>query len=257
MKTKIKITTLVMIGISLRIYTQIVTSELKVEQTNNETFILGNVGIGTSNPDPNSGLHMYQNRYTLYGPNTSWGAYLQVGGNGRTTEYASVAATNGNLHLDSQESHNIYLNHYSKGNTFLNTQSGNVGIGTSNPDPNHKLEVNGTIKANILKSNAHTWPDFVFENNYELPSLKNVEKHIKLKGHLRGIPSTSEIQKNGINLGEMDAKLLQKIEELTLYTIEQEKKIDALEKQNSKIEQQQKKIEKLESLVQKLLKDKN
>ena len=118
------------------------------------------------------------------------------------------------------------------------------------------------------------WSDFVFFKDYKLPTLKEVENHIKEKGHLKDIPSAKEVEKNGFFLGEMDAKLLQKIEELTLYTIEQEKKIKAFEKeklkiekqqkeieelkkQNSKIDKQQNEIDELKALVQKLLKDKN
>ena len=118
---------------------------------------------------------MYENKYTLYGPNSSWGAYLQVGGNGRTTSHASVVATNGNLHLDSKETHNIYLNHYSKGNTFINTTGGNVGIGTTNPS-SWKLAVNGQIRAKEIKVETG-WSDFVFYEDYDLPNLTEVENH--------------------------------------------------------------------------------
>ncbi len=72
-------------------------------------------------------------QYHYYGPN-SWGEYLQVGGSGRVTNSASVAVTNGNLHLDSKSgSYGIYLNYYSQNNTLINAQGGNVGIRTVNP----------------------------------------------------------------------------------------------------------------------------
>ena len=139
---------------------------------------------------------------------------------------------------------------------------GNVGIGTTNPG-SWRLAVNGQIRAKEIKVETG-WSDFVFYDNYNLPTLKEVEKYIKEKGHLKDIPSAKEVEKHGIFLGEMDAKLLQKIEELTLYTIEQEKKIksqenkiSALEKSSSKIEKQQKEIEKLKTLVKKILKDKS
>jgi hypothetical protein len=76
--------------------------------------------------------------------------------------------------------------------------------------------------------------------------LKEVENHIKEKGHLKDIPSAKEVEKNGIFLGQMDSKLLQKIEELTLYTIQQEKKIKELESLNTKFIKLQKRLEKLE-----------
>lgn len=71
----------------------------------------------------------------------------------------------------------------------------------------------------------------MYSKDYKLRSLEGVEKHISEKGHLPNIPSAKEIAEEGINLGEMDAKLLEKIEELTLYSIEQNKKIQKLEQQ--------------------------
>lgn len=290
----------------------------------------GIVGVGTSAPDPNSGLHMYQDRYTLYGPNTTWSAYLQVGGNGRTTNYASVVATNGNLHLDSEEGHHLYLNHYSMGNTFLNPQGGNVGIGTTNPysilevsatsttwgegiivnpapnnfgaiffretsgtltgswsvgklssdnfsvlrqgltdmtgtsredspleidylngntlfggnvgigttEPDAKLTVKGDIHTQEVTVDLQgaVTPDFVFEEDYVLQSLEDTEEYIQANKHLPEIPSASEMEENGFKLKEMDLKLLQKVEELTLHLIQQNKKIKNLEEKMAKME---------------------
>ncbi|WP_428232956.1 hypothetical protein [Flavobacterium sp.] len=98
---------------------------------------------------------------------------------------------------------------------------GNVGIGTTNPK--NKLDVNGTIRSKEVKVTVEDWSDFVFKKDYNLPTLADVEKHINEKGHLENIPSEEEVLKNGINLGEMNAKLLQKIEELTIYMIEMKK----------------------------------
>ncbi|WP_303316699.1 hypothetical protein Q4Q34_07800 [Flavivirga abyssicola] len=108
--------------------------------------------------------------------------------------------------------------------------SNNVGIGTVNTG-GWELAVNGKIRAKEIKVETG-WADFVFENTYNLPTLKDVEQHIKEKGHLKDIPSAKEVAENGIFLGEMDSKLLQKIEELTLYTINQEKRIESLESKN-------------------------
>lgn len=109
--------------------------------------------------------------------------------------------------------------------------NGSLGIGTTSTGP-HKLAVEGSIGARKVKVQATGWSDFVFKNTYNLPTLEEVEKHIQEKGHLQNIPSTEDVVNNGIDLGEMDAKLLQKIEELTLYTIEQEKRIKTLEDSN-------------------------
>jgi hypothetical protein len=84
------------------------------------------------------------NDYHMYGPNSTWGEYLKVGGNGRGTTEASVVSTNGNLHLDSQDGNATYINHYSEGKTFINPRGGNVGVGTNNPLT--KLDVNGSAR---------------------------------------------------------------------------------------------------------------
>jgi len=110
--------------------------------------------------------------------------------------------------------------------------NGNVGIGTTDPGA-WKLAVNGKIRAKEIKVETG-WADFVFEEEYQLPTLKEVENHIKEKGHLKDIPSAKEVEENGIFLGEINAKLLQKIEELTLYVIEQNKRINQLEEHLNK-----------------------
>ena len=95
------------------------------------------------------------------------------------------------------------------------------------------------------------WPDYVFDKAYKLSTLKEVEKHIIKKGHLPNIPSAEEVKKeDGIELGAMNTKLLEKIEELTLYTIQQEKDINKANDNNEKllsvIEKLEKRISKLE-----------
>ncbi len=120
------------------------------------------------------------------------------------------------------------LNH----RTLSVLNNGRVGIGTGTPD--HELAVNGTVHAKEVLVDLVGWPDFVFESKYYLPSLEEVEDHINKKGHLQNIPSAKEVEENGAKLGDMTKKLLQKIEELTLYTIQQEKRIKALEAKLSK-----------------------
>lgn len=105
---------------------------------------------------------------------------------------------------------------------------GLVGIGTSNPTM--ALEVNGKIRAKeiIVESG---WADFVFSNDYTLPTLAEVESHIKEHGHLPDMPSEADVKENGIGLSEMNTKLLQKIEELTLYIIHSDKELKQLKKE--------------------------
>lgn len=108
-------------------------------------------------------------------------------------------------------------------------QYGNVGIGTANTQ-DYKLAVNGVIRAKEIKVDSE-WADFVFKKDYKLPTLEEVETHINEKGTLPGVPSEADVKANGVNLAETDALLLQKIEELTLYVIKQQKEIDSLKEQ--------------------------
>lgn len=98
--------------------------------------------------------------------------------------------------------------------------NGNVGIGTTNPA--EKLSVNGNIRAKEIKIEIENWPDYVFKNDYKLLSLADVKKHIATKGHLPNMPSATVVKEQGAALGALNVKLLEKIEELTLYTLEQE-----------------------------------
>ncbi len=108
---------------------------------------------------------------------------------------------------------------------------GNIGIGTTETGT-HKLAVEGTIGAREIKVEADTWSDFVFNDNYKLKALEEVESFIEENNHLPDVPSEKEVLENGIALGEMNAKLLQKIEELTLYMIEMNKEVKALKNEN-------------------------
>ena len=146
-----------------------------------------------------------------------------------TTSFSTLQDNLGN-HIASQ---NLNLNGYriintgNNGGIFINTNN-NVGIGTLNPI--HELSVNGTIQAKelIVTTLAADWPDFVFDPEYKLTSLHELDKYIESEKHLPGVPSANEISERGIKVGEMNAILLQKVEELTLYVIELQKQIDEL-----------------------------
>ena len=113
----------------------------------------------------------------------------------------------------------------------IHYDTGNVGIGTTNPG-SWKLAVNGNLRAKEVKVETG-WADYVFSDDYKLPTLQEVEAHILENGHLINIPSAEDVAANGVLLGEINKLLLEKIEELTLYTIQQEKQLqsqaDALE----------------------------
>ena len=113
--------------------------------------------------------------------------------------------------------------------------NGNVGIGTDQLTENYKLSVEGNIRAREIEVNATTWADYVFDADYYLAPLTVVEEYIAENNHLPNVPSEEEVLEEGINLGEMDAILLRKIEELTLYMIELKKENEELKKLMEKI----------------------
>ncbi|MCZ2224133.1 MAG: hypothetical protein LC122_10955, partial [Chitinophagales bacterium] len=113
--------------------------------------------------------------------------------------------------------------------------------------------VGGVLTDSIRVALAGDWADYVFEENYQLKPLSEVEQFIKTHKHLPNIPSAKEVKNSGVNLVEMNNKLLEKTEELTLYIIEQNKKLEQQEKQNTilknQVEEQQKQIDELRKLI--------
>lgn len=106
--------------------------------------------------------------------------------------------------------------------------NGNVGIGTTNPT--YKLSVNGNIRSKEVVVESG-WADYVFDKNYALRSLDEVEKFIQQHKHLPNIPSAKEVEEKGLHLGDIQKKMMEKIEELTLYMIEAGKQIDRMQKE--------------------------
>ncbi len=126
---------------------------------------------------------------------------------------------------------------------------GNVGIGTTSPDA--KLTVAGEVKCREVKVTVDAGADFVFEDGYQLKEIEEVETFIKENGHLPEIAPAYEMETEGMNVSEMNIKLLQKIEELTLYLIEQDKKQKELV---GNLEAQQEEIQKLNHKINQLKK---
>jgi hypothetical protein len=122
----------------------------------------------------------------------------------------------------------------------------NIAIGTSNPQ-GYKLAVNGTaIFTKAKVKTAGTWPDYVFGKNYQLPDLKELGEYLQTHHHLPGIPDQDAVQRDGIDISEHAAAMLKKVEELTLYVIQQDKQ---LSEQNARLESQQKEIDELKARV--------
>ena len=134
-------------------------------------------------------------------------------------------------------------------NTGINWQTpllslvrgGNVGIGTLSPDA--KLAVKGRIHAQevLVDLGGAVAPDYVFEKDYDLLSLDEIKTYIDKNKHLPEVPSAKEIEKNGMNLGEMNMLLLKKIEELTLFMIDMKKEVDRIKTENENLRVQLKK----------------
>ncbi|HWK02993.1 MAG TPA: hypothetical protein VNS58_05155 [Puia sp.] len=108
------------------------------------------------------------------------------------------------------------------------------------------LAVNGTVTAQRLKLSQTGWPDYVFAPGYHLPSLGELEQYIRQNSRLPGIPSAAEVEKKGIDVGDHQAALLKKIEELTLYTIEQDKKLAA---QGEELDELKKEMVELKKMI--------
>jgi hypothetical protein len=201
----------------------------------------GNIGIGTTNPPASVTI---QTSTSSLGTTSELG--LLINNNGATGKFSQIGfgyseATTGAVIGGEIESGagatKSSLVFGTRGTTSGSdapaermriTSEGDVGIGTTDPQ-GYKLAVNGSMIAESVKVKLHAnWPDHVFSKSYKLPDLKETEKFINENSHLPEIPSAVEVEKDGINLGEMNSKLLQKIEELTLYLIDQNKEIKEL-----------------------------
>lgn len=115
--------------------------------------------------------------------------------------------------------------------------NGNVGIGT--PNPTEKLAVNGTIRAKEIKVEANPWPDYVFNDDHQLMPLDSLASFVKENKHLPNIAPAKSVEENGVALGELNRQLLQKIEEMTLYLIDQSREIKCLKNEVQALKTQQ------------------
>ena len=184
-------------------------------EVNGNMSILGTntleFGKGIAGKEPNAG----KIGYNAFAPN----ALAIVGaGNSATTRKVYIFAEAGTTF---------------NGDAIVNTNAivnGNIGVGTSIIPAGYRMAVDGKIIAEELRiQNSVAWPDFVFEEDYPLMPLSDIEKYITRDKHLPDVPSAAEVSQNGIAVGEMESILLRKLEELTLHIIAQDKRIQELE----------------------------
>jgi len=179
----------------------------------------GNVAIGTNLSFPNSKFTLqtdddYATAMTIRNPSGSASFEAYVGGpiNGNIISLG----TQGNMPIA------IFTNGANR--VFINS-AGNVGIGTDNPT--YKLSVRGNIRSNEVVVETG-WADYVFAADYKLKTLDEVEAFILQHKHLPNIPSAAEIEKNGLSVGDTQKRMMEKIEELTLYIIQLKKEMSVI-----------------------------
>ncbi|KAB5483122.1 tail fiber protein [Flagellimonas hadalis] len=202
----------------------------------------GNLGIGTINPSEKLEVNASSSTHAIFKGSFSGIQGIQVEREAGdkiklVTNYLGYGGG-----LESSSKLRFSVNGSSLDSpAMIMTEMGNMGIGTESPDS--KLTVKGNIHAEEVRVDLSVpGPDYVFKEGYNLKSLEEVQNYIKENGHLPNIPSAKEMEENGIELGEMNMKLLEKIEELTLYIIEQNRKIDELKNDNDKLQKLEQRI---------------
>lgn len=203
------------------------------QQADASVYIKHDVGIGITNPE--SKLHVDGDLTFKRGSEIRISSFT---GGGNTPSQTHTIIKNGWRHNQD------YTSIHAAGITG-NTESsivikgdGNVGIGVTNPT--QKLQVAGTVYSTEVKVEiaAGTGPDYVFEPDYKLRTLEETRKYISKNKHLPEIPSAKEMESNGIEIGKMNMVLLQKIEELTLYMIDMNKRMNELETENQELKKE-------------------
>lgn len=225
MKTKFTLLVSIFCMISLHVFSQWTDSGSTI-------YTNDNVGIGTSSTSGRT-LQVYKTDYPYFGIKNEYGS-IDIGVAHGTNDYATDArpgdaAIKLHSYSPSYPYHGLFINlndNNEDGNSFVKFCDTNGTIMAVYN--NNEVKIDGKLYAKEIEVKTNVWADYVFKPNYNLMSLTDLERFIKANNHLPDVPSTSEVKDKGINLADMNAKLLQKVEELTLYIIKQQKQIDEL-----------------------------
>jgi len=200
----------------------------------------GKVKIGVNDlTASDANLRIFQNENTFIEVVNSLGR-LQIAKSSCNGCFATEALPGDVVIRNLGNSHNILFsmpNNNNDGTSYIGINDGtnNTWVKFFN---NATARFNGKIFAKEVEVKANVWADYVFKKDYKLKTLEEVEKHIAEKGHLPNIPSAGEVIEKGINVAEMDAKLLEKIEELTLYSIDQNKRLQSQSEEINELKRQ-------------------
>lgn len=235
---------------TLALTIQIANAQWTTSGTNIYSSNTGSVGIGTVSPITK--LHVHGGPATITGTNSYGGPQIVLGPTQTHNNSWGIETTPTGLNFWRPGSGQTNPGNYFM---FLKHTNGYVGIKTDNPTAN--LTVNGNVlignpatiglpagyklyvetgilteKLKVAVETTGNWSDYVFEKNYKMLSLTEVEAYVNKHKHLPGVPSAEEVVAKGIDVATMDAKLLEKIEELTLYVIKLEKEINELKQKH-------------------------
>jgi hypothetical protein len=228
-----------------------VTADVRIQSNSTDiaTFLNnGNVGIGNSSPeyrldvggdtrikDSGTTLDSYTS-FRIQGPNYANGLEIDFFGNNNINSdpnwsYGGGAGSAAIVNVNAKP---LTLGTNNQGRMWIDG-SGKVSIGTTNPG-SYMLAVAGKVAAvgevRLFGIGTTNFPDYVFDKDYQLPTLEETEKYVKENHHLPEVPSAAEIEKDGMSLNEMNVILLKKVEEITLLLIQQEKRIKAVQEEN-------------------------
>jgi len=229
-------------GLDYGIYSTVSTSNASsyAASLNGKVYMSGNVGIGTGSPAAKlhivdaggSGATANANADFVVEDNTK--AYINIltpdaNESGLLFGTPTSSADGGIVFNATAVNKGLEFRTGGNSTKMSITSAGDVCINTTTPATGYKLSVYGNIICEELKVQLHAnWPDYVFDENYSLPSISDLKNFVSANKHLPGIPSSVEVKEQGISVGDMQTKMMQKIEELSLYIIQLQNEIDEL-----------------------------